>query len=452
MPIRLLQSTGALCPSVCSWCRWALEFRSCGLEKVPLSQEHYVVRLLEPSLGIPHWADPSGSSLRGSWLVWRCLDHCGHLGPFGPVFPMPLWHYICFSGDSIYDAAVEHRCDVIISTSMGNTHCLDVAEKLQLLCFALKFCPDIDGQVPTMAFPPSGYPSLGPLNLLLHIVENLRTVAAVFRGGFIPKVIDFRRHLGLPSQEIPMVMEVPLYSEYRQELQANQPSLYAFSPVLAKRPEEYQPWHFVTGSFAKAEPQPMPSQLEAFLEGGDVVCVAFGSMSLLSAAFQEGAVAALRRMGKRVLLVDPEALPAQEPELLKITSAPYSSLFPKCDLVVHHGGAGTFQDCVLANTPQLIAPVLSWSDQPFWAQQLEQRKLGVKLGEGGEAPSSEEWDDAYARRHGTSPVSITFAWPRCFKSLADFKQIAKGASEQMSKEGGVEYAVQIVEEVLAASS
>ena len=285
---------------------------------------------------------------------------------------------------------------------MGNTHCLDVAEKLELLCFALKFCPDIDGQVPTMEFPPSGYPSLGPLNYLLHVVENLRTVAAVFRGGFIPRVIDFRRHLGLPSQEIPMVMEVPLYSDYRQELQANQPSLYAFSPLLADRPQEYQPWHFVTGSFAKAEVQPMPRQLEDFLAAGEVVCVAFGSMSLLSAAFQEGAVDAARRMGFRVLLVDPESQDdAEDPEILRITSAPYSSLFPKCTLVVHHGGAGTFQDCVLANTPQLVAPVLSWSDQPFWADQLEQRKLGVKLGEGGEAPSSGEWDDAYARRSGT---------------------------------------------------
>lgn len=41
---------------------------------------------------------------------------------------------------------------------------------------------------------------------------------------------------------------------------------------------------------------------------------------------------------------------------------------------------------------------------------------------------------------------------RCFKSLADFRAIAKEASEKMQKEGGVEYAVEIIEEVLSASS
>ena len=49
------------------------------------------------------------------------------------------------------------------------------------------------------------------------------------------------------------------------------------------------------------------------------------------------------------------------------------ALFPRCSLVVHHGGAGTAQDCILAETAQLIAPVLSWSDQPFWANEVENR-------------------------------------------------------------------------------
>ena len=38
---------------------------------------------------------------------------------------------------------MQHGCDVIVTTSMANTHCLDVAEKLDLLCFALKFCNSV---------------------------------------------------------------------------------------------------------------------------------------------------------------------------------------------------------------------------------------------------------------------------------------------------------------------
>jgi len=40
---------------------------------------------------------------------------------------------------------------------------------------------------------------------LQHLLENSRTVAAVFRGGYIPKVIDFRTKLGMESMEIPGV-------------------------------------------------------------------------------------------------------------------------------------------------------------------------------------------------------------------------------------------------------
>ena len=54
--------------------------------------------------------------------------------------------------------------------------------------------------------------------------------------------------------------KVPTYSEMRQRLQANQPSFYAFSNSLTDRPSEYQPWHFITGSFS-AGPSKLPSKL-----------------------------------------------------------------------------------------------------------------------------------------------------------------------------------------------
>lgn len=161
--------------------RWNLDFRSCGLDRVPLSEEY----------------------LTGQTRADQVYSDRGWYGD--------AWTMV---GERLHQAALEHRCDLIVTTSMGNTHCLDVAEQLNLLCIALKFCPDIDGQVPTGDFPPSGYPSLpGPLNYLQHLLENSRTVAAVFRGGYIPKVIDFRTKLGMESMEIPGVgAKVPTYS------------------------------------------------------------------------------------------------------------------------------------------------------------------------------------------------------------------------------------------------
>ena len=73
----------------------------------------------------------------------------------------------CFGcrGEKIYEAAQEHQCDMIVTTSMGNTHCLDVAEKLNILCFALKFCPDIDGQAPLSTLSMAELLSLEPCTL-----------------------------------------------------------------------------------------------------------------------------------------------------------------------------------------------------------------------------------------------------------------------------------------------
>lgn len=313
-------------------------------------------------------------------------------------------------GRRLFQAAKEHGCNVIVSTSMGNTHSLDVAERLGLVCVALKFCPDIDGQVPTGSFPPSGYPSgmPGPLNVLAHVLENLRTVGAVFAGGFIPRVIEFRRELGFPAMSLPNDIEVPVYSPFRQALQANQPSLYAYTAALADRPPEYKPWHFLTGfmglgAAVPAAPDPeapsLPAPLADFLQStadeGAPVCVAFGSMVLArTLGYQQRAVDAARKLGFPVVVVDPDARAegALSGGVFCIRSAPYAALFPRCSLVVHHGGAGTLQDCLWAGTPQLVVPVLRFSDQPFWASTVEQRSIGVALGSGGPAPSVAEWE------------------------------------------------------------
>lgn len=399
--------------------RWNLDFRSCGLDRVPLSEEY----------------------LTGQTRADQVYSDRGWYGD--------AWTMV---GERLHQAALEHRCDLIVTTSMGNTHCLDVAEQLNLLCIALKFCPDIDGQVPTGDFPPSGYPSLpGPLNYLQHLLENSRTVAAVFRGGYIPKVIDFRTKLGMESMEIPGVgAKVPTYSELRQKQQANQPSLYAFSDALANRPQEYQSWHFVTGSFSANESRDveLPGVLRDFLASSPV-CIAFGSISLArgdgsdgsggsgGAPFQRRALAAARRQELPVLVVDPEVEvegpDADDPGVFRLRSAPYSALFPRCRLVVHHGGAGTAQDAVRAECPQLVAPVLAWSDQPFWAREVEERKLGVKVGEGGRAPSDEDWEQTLQR---------------CLASLEEFQRNARQAKERMMQEGGVQMACQIIEDVM----
>lgn len=49
-------------------------------------------------------------------------------------------------------------------------------------------------------------------------------------------------------------------------------------------------------------------------------------------------------------------------------------LFPRCSVVLHHGGAGTVTQAIISRMPQVICPVEF--DQPFWATRIEHLGLG----------------------------------------------------------------------------
>ena len=52
----------------------------------------------------------------------------------------------------------------------------------------------------------------------------------------------------------------------------------------------------------------------------------------------------------------------------------HAAIFPTCRAVVHHGGAGTTAAGLRAGVPTLILWVTS--DQPIWAAQVKQLKVG----------------------------------------------------------------------------
>ncbi len=56
-----------------------------------------------------------------------------------------------------------------------------------------------------------------------------------------------------------------------------------------------------------------------------------------------------------------------------IEDVPHDWLFPRCDVVVHHGGAGTTGSALRSGTPQIV--VTHMGDQPYWGQRVHH--LGV---------------------------------------------------------------------------
>jgi rhamnosyltransferase subunit B len=88
------------------------------------------------------------------------------------------------------------------------------------------------------------------------------------------------------------------------------------------------------------------------------------------------AMEACHRVGRRAMLVTrhPGQLPVPLPSFaMHVPFAPFRKLFPRCVLVVHHGGIGTVAECMTAGVPQLVLPI-SW-DQ--FDNSVRVRQLGA---------------------------------------------------------------------------
>jgi UDP:flavonoid glycosyltransferase YjiC (YdhE family) len=85
----------------------------------------------------------------------------------------------------------------------------------------------------------------------------------------------------------------------------------------------------------------------------------------------------LRRPGL-LLTGFPEQLPSALPANVRhVRYMPFSQLFPKAAVVVHHGGVGTTAQALRAGVPQLIVPMAY--DQPDNAFRIERLGVGLSL-------------------------------------------------------------------------
>ena len=131
---------------------------------------------------------------------------------------------------------------------------------------------------------------------------------------------------------------------------------------------------------------------ETFLAAGPApVYVGFGSMptpdpvglvrdvvGVLGRAGLRGVVSAGLAglsVGERSLegLSGPGRDGATRPDVIGIGTVAHELLFPRCAVVVHHGGAGTTAAAVRAGVPQVVVPHAA--DQPYWGRRMAD--LGV---------------------------------------------------------------------------
>jgi sterol 3beta-glucosyltransferase len=205
---------------------------------------------------------------------------------------------------------------------------------------------------------------------------NRPVAAAVRQGAWMaarPWLNRVRREaLGLDS--LPLREPIGRLDRERQLV------LYPFSPSVFPKPAGWGDWTEVTGYWfldARVDLEP-PDDLRAFVEAGrPPVCVGFGTqLDSDPVETTRAMVAALRGAGRRgVLLRRPEALAGVElgDDMYALERVPHDWLFPRCQAVVHHAGAGTTATVLRMGVPSVAVP--HNADQFTWGRRLAELRV-----------------------------------------------------------------------------
>ncbi len=231
--------------------------------------------------------------------------------------------------------------------------------------------PDVSVQTfpifaPTRAFPNVAFADVPP-GLLSYFSHRLATLVFWYGGNS-----GFQRL----RKQFPADFPAKLYWPFKQvDHHPLSPLLFAYSPTVLPRPIEWTADNIqVPGYFFLDQPdyQP-PTELEHFLQNGEApVCISFGSMVNRHAEkIGQTVLESLTRTGQRGIILTgwgnwkPDNTPAN---VLYLESAPHSWLFPRCRVIVHHGGAGTTGAGLWSGRPNIVVPFAA--DQPFWGRRV----------------------------------------------------------------------------------
>ena len=161
------------------------------------------------------------------------------------------------------------------------------------------------------------------------------------------------------------------------------PFFYGISPHVLPRAPEWPDHVHLTGYWFLRDPEgALPYVLEQFIQSGPPpVYIGFGSMPAeATRPLHRAFISVFRSLGQRVIIQTGDAVdfPGASPDVFVLRQAvPHDRLFPKCRMLVHHGGAGTTAMGFLSGRPQLVIPF--YADQAFWAWRVEVLGTGRSL-------------------------------------------------------------------------
>ena len=277
--------------------------------------------------------------------------------------------------------------------------------------------------LPSVHIRPPGLPDFGRWSYPV----GWKLVRMLVNKIFLPRVNALRKREGL----------VPDRDVMGQTWTSGRLNLVAVSPSICQAPADWGGKHSVCGFLnlpAGLSVEEPPHGLEEFITAGEPpVYFTFGSMMIHNLDYiREAAeiwMATVRRVGCRAVFQLPwDDLSAFDTDdrVFKVKRSPHKTIFPKCSLVVHHGGAGTTQSSLLSGRPSVV--VAHMADQFFWSSELE------RLGVAGPAQT----------RRGLSAERLAKSIAK-IPASPDMARRASAIGAVMSLENGVEVAIRLIE-------
>jgi sterol 3beta-glucosyltransferase len=277
--------------------------------------------------------------------------------------------------------------------------------------------------IPSRFMYPAGLPNLGRWSYPL----GWGLIRLAVNRLFLARANALRVREGLKKQTDVM----------RETWPSNRLNLVAVSRSICKRPPDWEERHQVCGFLpppAVPHADDLPAGLEEFLKDGPPpVYFTFGSLMPSTLDHIEETVAvwreAVRLTECRAILQIPWSdlsVFAVRPGLFIVARAPYLRVFPRCAMIVHHGGSGTTQSTLKAGRPSVV--VAHIADQFFWGAELE--RVGVA--------------GRTLRRKGLKATDLAREIKRVLREPAMTEQ-AGNLARVMAQEDGVGTAVELIE-------
>lgn len=219
----------------------------------------------------------------------------------------------------------------------------------------------------------AAFPSLSKLYRLRPIVNKaIVNFAKLVSNSWAEPIRQLRRELGLSLINYNPFIDNKKYSPYLV--------VALFSSVIGQHQPDWPEnsviagFTFYDGTQGGAE---LTSELKQFLDAGEPPIVfTLGSAAVMDAGnFYQESIEAAKQLNRRAVLLigkNPVSEKLSE-DIIAVSYAPYSQIFPRACAIVHQGGIGTTAQALRAGHPTLIMPYSH--DQPDNAARVE--RLGT---------------------------------------------------------------------------